>query len=112
MSPVRLARVVVLLGAGLLAAGCASRPLPEARSRLGATPARAAWDSQACAWEAQNASGYLVDLSPDENSIYNLFAYGRPRGATAGSDPLLGRGGMQRFDQVFAGCMNARGYDS
>jgi hypothetical protein len=105
------ARIPALLGAGLLLAACTAPPLPEARPRLAQPPARVSWDSQACAWEAQNASGYQADLSPEENTVYNLLAYGRPGGASGGSDPLLSRGGATRFAQVFGDCLDRRGYD-
>jgi hypothetical protein len=106
-----IARGMVLLALGALVAACAAAPMPDARGRHGQTPSQTARDSQACGWEAQDASGYQLDLSPDENTVYNLFAYARPGGASERSDPRLGRGGKTRYDQLFSECMNRRGYD-
>jgi hypothetical protein len=111
MRPGPIARRIVLLGLGAVCAGCAAAPLTEARGRYGQTASQTAWDSRACGWEAQDASGYQIDLSPDENAAYNVFAYAWPDGPWEGSDPLLGRGGKARFDQVFRECMAQRGYE-
>ena len=97
------------------------RPL----SRQGAQ--ELAWDSRTCAWAAEDASGYWADLSPEENAIMGAFTWGPVRarslvapapvatpeavGPASPSPSHLGQGGRRRFEDVYAQCMRARGYE-
>jgi len=120
-------RALALAGAAALAAGCAAAPLPSMRplSRQGAQ--ELAWDSRTCAWAAEDASGYWADLSPEENAIMGAFTWGPVRarslvapvpvatpeavGPASPSPSHLGQGGRRRFEDVYAQCMRARGYE-
>jgi len=123
----RARRALALAGAAALAAGCAAAPLPSMRplSRQGAQ--ELAWDSRTCAWAAEDASGYWADLSPQENAIMGAFTWGPVRerslvapapvatpetvGPASPSPSHLGQGGRRRFEDVYAQCMRARGYE-
>ena len=120
-------RALALAGAAALATGCAAAPLPSMRplSRQGAQ--ELAWDSRTCAWAAEDASGYWADLSPEENAIMGAFTWGPVRarslvapapvatpeavGPASPSPSHLGQGGRRRFEDVYAQCMRARGYE-
>jgi hypothetical protein len=120
-------RALALVGAAALAAGCAAAPLPSMRPLAHQGAQEFAWDSRTCAWAAADASGYWADLSPPENAIMAAFTWGPVRersavvpapvvtpetvGSAAPSPSHLGQGGRRRFEDVYAQCMRARGYE-
>ena len=128
-------RASLALALGVLsaiAAGCKAAPLPAPRALESRSEREIAWDSRACAWAAQDASGYDPRLAPGENRIVAFFIHGQvvePTGpapdaggtsraeatgpAVTGDIPraALGRGGRKKFDQVYAECMTRRGYE-
>jgi len=112
---------LVLAALTAIAAGCAAAPLPSVRPLA----PDFAWDSRTCAWAAEDASGYWADLSLPENAIVGLFTYAPVRsgewprdvttpeavGSASPSPVHLGRGGRQKFEDVYEHCMTARGYE-
>ena len=120
-------RALVVAVAAALAAGCAAAPLPSMRPLAHQRAQELAWDSRTCAWAAQDASGYWADLSPPENAIMGAFTWGPVRarslvapapvatpeavGPASPSPSHLGQGGRRRFEDVYAQCMRARGYE-
>ena len=123
----RARRALALAGAAALAAGCAAAPLPSMRPLSHQGAQELAWDSRTCAWAAEDASGYWADLSPQENAIMGAFTWGPVRerslvapapvatpetvGPASPSPSHLGQGGRRRFEDVYAQCMRARGYE-
>ena len=120
-------RALALAGAAALATGCAAAPLPSMRPLSHQSAQELAWDSRTCAWAAADASGYWADLSPGENAIMGAFSWGPVRarslvapapvatpeavGPASPSPSHLGQGGRRRFEDVYAQCMRARGYE-
>jgi hypothetical protein len=123
----RAPRILTLAGAAALAAGCAAAPLPAMRPLAHQSAADQAWDARTCAWAAEDASGYWADLSPPENRIMEAFTYGPSAerseagpvvggpgdgaGSSGPSPSHLGRGGRGKFEEVYAQCMQSRGYE-
>lgn len=120
-----------------LLAGCAVAPLPRTQALREQSPRDQKWDALECREDAEDVSGYDSTNSPGANLLAKLFFWstagaalggsitGIPRtvdgpateGLVAGAGAGAIAGGAHgwitrrgRFEQAYAQCMEARGY--